>query len=74
MTNVPGPTRPVVLAGRRLLGSIGWGPTSGDLALGVAIFSYAGEVVVGFCADTGLVPDVRQMRADFVAELDALLG
>jgi WS/DGAT/MGAT family acyltransferase len=74
MTNVPGPTQPVVLAGRRLLGSIGWGPTSGDLALGVAIFSYAGEVVVGFCADTGLVPDVRQMRADFVAELDALLG
>jgi WS/DGAT/MGAT family acyltransferase len=74
MTNVPGPRAPVTLAGRRLLGTIGWGPTSGGLALGVAVFSYAGEVIVGFCADAGLVPDVRLMLADFQAELDAVLA
>ncbi|HET8559931.1 MAG TPA: wax ester/triacylglycerol synthase family O-acyltransferase [Marmoricola sp.] len=73
MTNVPGPRAPVTLAGRRLLGTIGWGPTSGGLSLGVAIFSYAGEVTVGFCADAALVPDVHLMLADFEAELDALL-
>lgn len=43
MTNVPGPRHPVTLAGARLLGTIGWGPTSGDLALGVAISAMQGR-------------------------------
>ena len=73
MTNVPGPRHPVTLAGSRLLGTIGWGPTSGDLGLGVGIFSYAGEITVGFCVDKGLIPDVEVLRADFMDELYALL-
>ncbi len=73
MTNVPGPRHPVTLAGSRLLGTIGWGPTSGDLGLGVGIFSYAGEITVGFCVDKGLIPDVEVLRADFMAELYTLL-
>ena len=73
MTNVPGPRKPVTLAGSRMLGTIGWGPTSGDLGLGVAIFSYAGEITVGFCVDKGLIPDVETLRADFVAELTLML-
>ena len=73
MTNVPGPRHPVTLAGSRLLGTIGWGPTSGDLGLGVGIFSYAGELTVGFCVDQGLIPDVEVLRADFVDELSLLL-
>ncbi len=74
MTNVPGPRSPVTLAGSRLLGTIGWGPTSGDLGLGVAIFSYAGEITVGFCVDKGLIPDVDSLRTDFMDELGRLLG
>ena len=73
MTNVPGPRQPVTLAGSRLLGTIGWGPTSGDLGLGVAIFSYAGEITVGFCVDRGLIPDIEVLRADFLEELYELL-
>ncbi len=73
MTNVPGPRQPVTLAGSRMLGTIGWGPTSGDLGLGVAISSYAGEITVGFCVDKGLIPDIEVLRADFLDELDALL-
>ena len=72
MTNVPGPRRPVTLAGARLLGTIGWGPCSGVLGLGVAIFSYAGQITVGFCVDRGLVPDVEVLRADFSDELELL--
>lgn len=74
MTNVPGPRQPVTLAGSRLLGTIGWGPTSGDLGLGVAIFSYAGEITVGFCVDRGLIPDIEVLRGDFVEELSELLA
>ncbi len=73
MTNVPGPRSPVTLAGSRMLGTIGWGPTSGDLGLGVAIFSYAGEITVGFCVDKGLIPDVDLLRSDFLDELGLLL-
>lgn len=73
MTNVPGPRRPVTLTGSRLLGTIGWGPTSGDLGLGVAIFSYAGEITVGFCVDQGLIPDIEVLRSDFLDELYVLL-
>ncbi|HEU4568190.1 MAG TPA: wax ester/triacylglycerol synthase family O-acyltransferase, partial [Marmoricola sp.] len=73
MTNVPGPREPVTLGDRRLLGTIGWGPTSGNLALGVAIFSYAGEVTIGFCGDAAVVPDVRRLLVDVAAELEAML-
>lgn len=73
MTNVPGPRRPVTLVGTRLVGTIGWGPTSGDLALGVAMFSYAGTVTIGLCVDADLVPDVELLLADLLTELDALI-
>jgi WS/DGAT/MGAT family acyltransferase len=74
MTNVPGPRRRVTLGGVPLRGTIGWVPTSGDLGLGVAIFSYAGEVTIGLCVDRGLVPDVRQLLADLATELEEVLS
>jgi diacylglycerol O-acyltransferase len=74
MTNVPGPRRTVTLAGTPLRGTIGWGPTSGELGLGVAIFSYAGSVTIGLCVDRGLVPDAPQLLGDVLVELEALLA
>jgi WS/DGAT/MGAT family acyltransferase len=74
MTNVPGPRRPVTLTGVPLRGTIGWGPTSGELGLGLAIFSYAGDVTIGLCVDRGLVPDVRALLADVTSELEVLLA
>ena len=73
MTNVPGPRRVVTLAGVPLRGTIGWVPTSGDLGLGVAIFSYAGSITIGLCVDRGLVPDVRGLLGEIVGEIEALL-
>jgi hypothetical protein len=49
-------------------------PTSGDLGLGVAIFSYAGQVTIGLCVDRGLVPDVHELLTDITAELHHVLG
>ena len=38
----------------------------------VSIFSYQGEVTVGFMADTNLVPDPQPLVAGFDAELKRL--
>ncbi|QRK12867.1 wax ester/triacylglycerol synthase family O-acyltransferase [Archangium violaceum] len=72
LTNVPGPKRPVYLAGARLAGVMFWVPMAARLGLGLSIFSYAGHVTLGVAADAGLVPEPRELIADFEEELDAL--
>ena len=66
-TNVPGPTTRRYFAGREMVGVLGWVPGASQQTLGVCIFSYNGNVRVGFKADVAVVPDV----ANLVAALDA---
>lgn len=73
MTNVPGPRRPVFLAGRRVRGTIGWPPESGRIGLGVSIISYDGEVLIGLMTDDRLIRDPHRLLADAVAELNRLV-
>jgi diacylglycerol O-acyltransferase / wax synthase len=73
LTNVPGPTKPVYLAGTRVAGVMGWVPASGGVALGMSIFSYDGEVTVGVTADARLIPDPERLVEAFNTELAALL-
>lgn len=73
MTNVPGPRQPVTLAGSRLTGTIGWAPTSGSIGLGLSIFSYAGEIVVGLASDRTQLEDGRVLIDDMMEELQSLL-
>jgi WS/DGAT/MGAT family acyltransferase len=72
LTNVPGPKRPVFLAGARLAGVMFWVPMAGRLGLGLSLFSYAGHVTLGVAADAGLVPEPHELLAGFEAELDSL--
>ncbi|HEX8820190.1 MAG TPA: wax ester/triacylglycerol synthase family O-acyltransferase, partial [Archangium sp.] len=69
LTNVPGPKRPVYLAGVKLSGVMFWVPVAGRLGLGLSIFSYAGHVTLGVAADAGLVPEPRELIQDFEEEL-----
>jgi diacylglycerol O-acyltransferase / wax synthase len=73
MTNVPGPRRPVYLAGRKLGGTIGWPPESGNIAMGVSIISYDGSVIVGLMTDTRLVRDPQSILDQVKVELDELM-
>ena len=57
MTDVPGPREPVWFCGRELRELIAWVPQSGNLALGVSVLGYAGNVQVAVAADAGRVPD-----------------
>ncbi|MFP5253975.1 MAG: WSD1 family O-acyltransferase [Actinomycetes bacterium] len=73
-TNVPGPRRPRFVAGTRIRRMVGWAPESGNQTLGTGIFSYAGEVTVGFKVDAHQFPRPEELLADFRAELEELLG
>ena len=69
MTNVPGPTRPVHLAGAPVRTALVWAPTSGHIGMSVSIFSYRGEVTVGLMVDSRLVPDPDHIVAALEEEL-----
>ena len=72
VTNVPGPRETVYLAGTPVRGVLVWAPCSGSIGMTVSIFSYAGEVTVGFMVDTALLPDPQPLVRAFDAELRAV--
>jgi WS/DGAT/MGAT family acyltransferase len=73
MTNVPGPRQRIYLAGSPIRQIMFWVPQAGHLGLGVSIFSYAGDVLIGIAVDAGLVPDPDTIVAAFHTEFNDLL-
>jgi diacylglycerol O-acyltransferase / wax synthase len=69
VTNVPGPLRKLHLAGNRIEKMMFWVPKTGSLGLGISLFSYAGEVMIGLSADRKLVPDPGRLIGFFHEEL-----
>jgi len=72
MTNVPGPRRPLYLAGSQIENLMFWVPMPGNLSLGLSIISYAGKVVIGVASDAGLIPDPQSILDAFNVEFEAL--
>jgi WS/DGAT/MGAT family acyltransferase len=72
MTNVPGPAKPVYLAGTPVRTVLVWAPTSGHIGMSVSIFSYRGEVTVGLMVDAALIPDPDRIVAELERELNVL--
>jgi diacylglycerol O-acyltransferase / wax synthase len=70
-TNVPGPGRPVYLAGTRVRGVLVWAPCSGGVSISLTILSYDGEVTLGVMSDAGLIPDPGALVEGFERELEA---
>jgi len=73
MTNVPGPTKALTLCGSTLRQSMFWVPQSGDIGVGVSIFSYAGGVQFALITDSRLCPQPQRIVERFAPELDKLL-
>jgi diacylglycerol O-acyltransferase / wax synthase len=73
ITNVPGPRRPVRLAGTEVSGVLVWAPASGGVSMTVSVFSYADRITVGLLVDTRLIPDPDGIVAAFEREIEALL-
>ncbi len=57
-TNVPGPQIPLYAAGRRMLKAFPYVPLAGSVRVGVAIFSYDGQVNFGVTGDYDTAPDI----------------
>jgi WS/DGAT/MGAT family acyltransferase len=72
LTSVPGPQRPLHLAGRRMRDLVFWVPQAGRVGLGLSIGSYDGHARIGVATDAGLVPDPETVVAEIHREIDAL--
>ena len=66
-TNVPGPQIPLYAAGRRMVRAYPYVPLAGQVRVGVAIFSYNGQVTFGVTGDYDHAPDI-QVLCDGIEE------
>jgi diacylglycerol O-acyltransferase len=71
-TNIPGPQMPLYALGRRLLAVFPYVPIQGQVRLGIAIFSYDGELFFGITGDYDTTADISVLARgieDGMAEL-----
>jgi diacylglycerol O-acyltransferase / wax synthase len=72
MSNVPGPSTQLSLAGAPLKQILFWVPQSGDIGLGISILSYNGGVQIGVISDKKLCPDPQEICDRFAPEFEKL--
>ncbi len=73
-TNVPGPQQPMYAAGRRMLHALPYVPLVGSVRIGIAIFSYAGELGFGVTGDFDTVPDIHVLCHGIEDGMEELLN
>ncbi len=66
MTNVPGPRKPVYMGGARLVEPMFWVPQTGNVGIGLSIFTYDNRVQFGLIADKRLIDCPDDVVARFV--------
>ena len=62
-TNVPGPQFPLYAAGRKMIRAFPYVPLGGQMRIGIAIFSYDGEVNFGITGDYDTTADLDVLTA-----------
>jgi len=72
-TNVPGPQIPLYVRGRRMIECYPYVPLAGQVRLGVAIFSYNGQVNYGVTGDYDTTADIGVLCRGFEEGMTALL-
>lgn len=72
LSNVPGPQKPLYLAGHRLRGMLFWVPQRATVGVGVSIMSFDGALRMGVLADAALIPEPSALVAAFEHELHTL--
>jgi diacylglycerol O-acyltransferase / wax synthase len=73
-TNVPGPQEPLYAVGRRMLETFPYVPLGLQLRIGVAIFSYDGQVTFGITGDYDSAPDIKVLADGIQAGISELLS
>ena len=72
-TNVPGPQYPLYAVGRRMIEAFPYVPLQGWVRVGVAIFSYDGNINFGVTGDYDTVPDLDVLCAGIESGMEELL-
>ncbi len=72
LTNVPGPKYALYLAGSKLTQPMFWVPQSGNIGIGMSIFSYAGTVQFGITVDKAIHADPDAVMKHFHDSFQAL--
>lgn len=73
-TNVPGPQFPLYMLGRRMVEAYPYVPLAGQVRIGVAIFSYDGNVTFGVTGDRDSTPDLDVLVSGIGRGMDELLA
>ncbi len=73
-TNVPGPQEPLYAAGRRMTQAMPYVPLAGSVRIGIAIFSYVGQISFGVTGDYETAPDVDLLCGGIEDGISELLG
>jgi diacylglycerol O-acyltransferase len=73
-TNVPGPQMPLYVAGSRMLKAYPYVPLAGQIRIGIAIFSYDGQVNFGVTGDHDTTEDLDVLCTGIEAGMDRLLA
>lgn len=71
-TNVPGPKKPLYMAGVKVTDLMFWVPQNGTVGMGVSILSYNGRVHFGLIADQRRVADPDAIVQRFAREVEKL--
>ncbi|MBS0556496.1 MAG: wax ester/triacylglycerol synthase family O-acyltransferase [Proteobacteria bacterium] len=71
-TNVPGPKKPMYLAGVEVKELMFWVPQNGSVGMGVSILSYNGRVHFGLIADQRRIADPDAIADRFAREVEKL--
>jgi diacylglycerol O-acyltransferase len=73
-TNVPGPQLPLYVAGRRMLAAYPYVPLAGQVRIGIAIFSYDGQVTFGITGDWETTADLDVLTRGIEAGMGEMLS
>ena len=72
VTNVPGPAKPLHLAGRALEQILFWVPQAGTIGTGISILTYNNRVQFGLMSDQQLIAQPSTIAADLNTQFSAL--
>ncbi len=72
ISNLRGPPMPFYFLDSELLEGYPMGPLQKNQGVGVALFSYNGDLCFGLMGDRDQVPDIAELRAEFEAEIENL--
>jgi len=72
-TNVPGPQTPLYARGRRMLRAFPYVPLASSVRIGIAIFSYVGELNFGITGDYDAAPDIDVLAGGIEGGMQELL-